>query len=280
VNPDDGDDDDATAERRVAIERWDGGVPSSAEDRVAHEEPLELQLGGVGIAVVMRTPGHDEELCLGFLLTERVIESAADVLSLRHLTTVSEPEAEGNVLNVVLADHVRAPLERLRRNTYASSSCGLCGKATIRAALLELSKVSSEVTVNAAALGAMAAALTLAQPGFELTGGLHAAALFTTAGALVVAREDVGRHNAVDKVLGAAAQRGMATTELVLFVSGRLSLELVQKAAARGVPVLAAISAPTSLAVRYAEALGITLAGFVRGDRLNVYSHARRVVAQ
>ena len=273
------DDNDSPAERRVLVERWQDGIAERTDDRVAHEEPLEIQLGGVGVAVVMRTPGDDSELALGFLLTERVITSPGDVVSMRHSTAVTEPEAEGNVLNVVLAAHVRVPLERLRRNTYASSSCGLCGKATIRAALLELSPVASELVTTPSALAAMAQALTRAQPAFELTGGLHAAALFTPGAELVLAREDVGRHNAVDKVLGAATSRGVSTRELVLFVSGRISLELVQKAAACGVPVLAAISAPTSLAVRYAESLGITLVGFVRGERLNVYSHARRVAS-
>jgi FdhD protein len=269
--------DDDPARRPVSVVRFQSGAARPAEDFVAHEEPLEIRLNGVGIAVVMRTPGHDEELALGFLLTERVIRSASEVLALRHCTTVSEPEAEGNVLQIVLADDVAVPLERLRRNTYASSSCGLCGKATIAAALLELAPVKSELRTDFASLCAMPVALRAAQPAFELTGGLHAAALFTANGELVLAREDVGRHNAVDKVLGAAARLGIAASQHVLFVSGRVSLEIVQKAAAIAVPVVAAVSAPTSLAVRYAEALGVTLVGFVRGQRLNVYAHPARL---
>jgi FdhD protein len=271
------DEEDSPVQVQVSVERWFDGLRDQGLDRVAHEEPLEIQLGGVGVAVLMRTPGNDEELALGFLLTERVIGSPRDVVSVRHSTTAREPEAEGNVINVVLAEHVAPPLERLRRNTYASSSCGLCGKATIRAALLELSPVSSELVVEPLAFGAMAEALRRAQPAFDLTGGLHAAALLTPAGELRLAREDVGRHNAVDKLFGAAIREGLPLGELVLFVSGRISLEIVQKAAACAVPLVAGISAPTSLAVRYGEALGITVVGFVRGGRLNVYSHARRV---
>lgn len=264
-------------ELAVRVRRHAGAANEAALDQVAHEAPLEIQLGGVGIAVVMRTPGHDEELALGFLLSERVIRAPADVVSIRHCTTVPEPEAEGNVIRVVLAEGVAVPLERLRRNTYASSSCGICGKATIAAALETGGAVRSELVTRVPALLAMAEALRTAQPGFELTGGLHAAGLFTAAGGLRVAREDVGRHNAVDKVIGAAARAGIPLGEHVLFVSGRISFEIVQKAAACGVPVVAGISAPTSLAVRFGDALGVTVVGFVRGERLNVYSRPERV---
>lgn len=272
-------DEDALSERPVTVLRYDGLQGERATDLVAHEEPLEMQLGGVGIAVVMRTPGHDEELALGFLLSERIVQHASEVVSLRHATTVSEPETEGNVLQIILSSGVSLPLERLRRNTYASSSCGLCGKATIAAALLTLAPVQSPLVSDVLSLAAMPLRLRSAQSAFELTGGLHAAGLFTPRGDLVLAREDVGRHNAVDKVIGAAARAGHAPAEHVLFVSGRVSLEIVQKAAAVGIPLVAAVSAPTSLAVRYAEALGVTLVGFVRGERLNVYSHEDRIAA-
>ena len=271
-------DDDEAAERRVAVERWNDGVRSLDEDRVAHEEPLEIQIEGVGIAVLMRTPGHDEELVLGYLLSERAVQDATEVVSIRHSTTAREPEAEGNTIQVLLGPGVERSLERFRRTGYASASCGVCGKATIDAALLKLSPVVSALRVQIAAIRSMPAALRGAQPAFDTTGGLHAAGLFTPQGELVLAREDVGRHNAVDKVLGAAARRRLATGQHVLFVSGRTSLEIVQKAAACGVPVVAAVSAPTSLAVRYATSLGVTLVGFVRGERLNVYSHAERLV--
>jgi len=271
-------DDDDSAERRVEVERWSGGARTRDDDRVAHEEPLELQVEGVGIAVLMRTPGHDEELALGYLLSERVVRDAGEVVSIRHSTTAREPEAEGNTIQIVLGPGVERSLERFRRTGYASASCGICGKATIAAALLELAPLSSGVKVAAGALRGMPEALRRAQPAFDTTGGLHAAGLFTLKGELVLAREDVGRHNAVDKVLGAAARDRLATGELVLFVSGRVSLEIVQKAAALGVPIVAAVSAPTSLAVRYAASLGLTLIGFVRGERFNVYTHTERVI--
>jgi FdhD protein len=271
-------DDDEAAERRVPVERWNGDARTLDEDRVAHEEPLEIQIEGVGIAVLMRTPGHDEELVLGYLLSERAVQDATEVVSIRHSTTAREPEAEGNTIQVVLGPGVERSLERFRRTGYASASCGVCGKATIDAALLKLSPVISALRVEIAAIRAMPAALRTAQPAFDTTGGLHAAGLFTPQGDLVLAREDVGRHNAVDKVLGAAARQRLATGEHVLFVSGRTSLEIVQKAAACGVPVVAAVSAPTSLAVRYAASLGVTLVGFVRGERLNVYAHAERIL--
>jgi FdhD protein len=271
-------DDDEAADRRVAVERWNDGVRSLDEDRVAHEEPLEIQIEGVGIAVLMRTPGHDEELVLGYLLSERAVQDATEVVSIRHSTTAREPEAEGNTIQVLLGPGVERSLERFRRTGYASASCGVCGKATIDAALLKLTPVVSPLRVAIAAIRSMPGALRGAQPAFDTTGGLHAAGLFTPQGELVLAREDVGRHNAVDKVLGAAARQRLATGEHVLFVSGRTSLEIVQKAAACGVPVVAAVSAPTSLAVRYATSLGVTLVGFVRGERLNVYSHAERLV--
>ncbi|HLV65000.1 MAG TPA: formate dehydrogenase accessory sulfurtransferase FdhD [Polyangiaceae bacterium] len=269
---------DGARELTVSVRRYAGATIETALDQVAHEAPLEIQIGGTGIAVVMRTPGHDEELALGFLLSERVIRSPADVVSIHHCTTVPEPEAEGNVIRVVLAEGVAPPLERLRRNTYASSSCGICGKATIAAALEAGGVVCSDRVTRPAALFAMAERLRTAQPGFDLTGGLHAAGLFTVAGELRFAREDVGRHNAVDKVLGAAARAGIPLADHVLFVSGRIGFEIVQKAAACGVPLVAGISAPTSLAVRFGDALGVTVVGFVRGERLNVYSHPDRVV--
>jgi FdhD protein len=266
------------AERRVQVERWNGAARSLEQDSVAHEEPLEIQIEGVGIAVLMRTPGHDEELALGYLLSERAVEDASQVISIRHSSTAREPEADGNTIQVVLGPGVERSLERFRRSGYASASCGVCGKATIAAALLELSPLSSALSVSADGLRAMPFALRSAQSAFDTTGGLHAAGLFTPKGELVLAREDVGRHNAVDKVLGAAARRRITPGEHVLFVSGRTSLEIVQKAAACGVPIVAAVSAPTSLAVRYAASLGVTLVGFVRGERLNVYAHAERVL--
>lgn len=262
-------------ERLVAA--WVDGAGSSRQDRVAHEEPLEIQVQGVSCAVVMRTPGHDEELALGFLVTERVVASLDDVLSIRHCTTAEDPEAEGNVIRVVLRDEVELPLERIRRNTYASSSCGICGKATIEAALSHGPPLSGGLSVSPEVIYLLPDRLRAEQGTFAETGGLHAAALFDDGATLSFVREDVGRHNAVDKVVGAAITAGVSPPARGLFVSGRVSFEIVQKAAAFGIPIVAGISAPTSLAVRYGEALGVTVVGFVRGRSLNVYSHPERV---
>ncbi len=244
-------------------------------DEVAHEEPLEVQIDGASFAVVMRTPGHDEELGTGFLLTEGVIGSLADVESMQHCTVVPVPEAEDNVLQVRLKKPI--DLSRFRRNLFASSSCGVCGKATLENALRTSGALQSTLKVPRAMIASLPAVLRASQPAFASTGGLHAAALFSVAGQALVVREDVGRHNAVDKVVGHALREGLPLVDCVLMVSGRLSFELVQKAVAARVPVLAGISAPTSLAVRMAEALGVTLVGFVREGSMNVYSHAARI---
>lgn len=244
-------------------------------DVVAHEEPLELQVHGSSLAVVMRTPGHDEELGAGFLLTEGVISSWTEVESIRHCTTVPTPEAEDNVLQIQL----RAPVDlaKFKRHQFASSSCGVCGKATLENALRTSPAIRSELTVTPAVLVSLSDKLRANQPAFDSTGGLHAAGLFTVRGELLVVREDVGRHNAVDKVIGWALHSGTSMSGAVMMVSGRLSFELVQKCVAAKIPVLAGISAPTSLAVRMADALGVTLVGFLRDDGMNVYAHAERI---
>jgi FdhD protein len=270
---------DTTADYEVV--RLDEGGLSARMEEVAHEEPLELQLDGVPFAVLMRTPGHDEDLAHGFVLTERIVERLEDVVSVRHCTTAPDPEAEGNVMRVRLRDGVRVDLERLRRNTFASSSCGVCGKATIAnacglSAPLEPSS-RPPWTMRRDALLRAPDLLYTAQAGFAKTGGLHAAGLFTPDGELVLAREDVGRHNAVDKAIGKAAASGIDLSQSALVVSGRLSFELVQKAAAVRIPILAGISAPTSLAVRAARALRMTLVGFLRGATMNVYAGEERL---
>ena len=252
--------------REVTLVRLaEGETASTRRDEVAHEEPLELQLGGQSFAVLMRTPGHDEELGAGFLLTEGIIASLEELESLRHCTEVPSAEAEDNVLQI----HLKRPIDlaRFRRNLFASSSCGVCGKATLENALRTTAPLTSALRVRRDLLSRLPDALRAGQATFDATGGLHAAALFDTSGERLVVREDVGRHNAVDKVVGWALQRGASREDLVLLVSGRLSFELVQKAVAARIPVLAGISAPTSLAVRMAEALGVTLVGFVAGRR-------------
>jgi FdhD protein len=261
--------------RQVSLIHLDEKVRLPRTDAVAHEEPLELQLDGQAFAVVMRTPGHDEELAAGFLVTEGVVRTLDEVTSLAHCTMVPTPEAEDNVMQVRL--RVPVDVARFRRNLFASSSCGVCGKATLENALKVHAPMTSSLVVTRETLSALPQRLRAGQPTFDATGGLHAAGLFDAEGTVLVVREDVGRHNAVDKVIGWALRSGVALDACMLMVSGRLSFELVQKSVAARVPMLAGISAPTSLAVRMADALGLTLVGFVREGSMNLYAHAERV---
>ncbi len=263
--------------RAVRVTRFQGGAAREDSDVVAEEEPLELRVNGASLAVTMRTPGHDEELATGFLVSERVVRGRGEIASLRHCSTVPDPEAEENVLDVTLREGVELDVERLKRNLFASSSCGVCGKATLESALATAPALDDPYVIHAEQLYALPERLREAQRVFDSTGGLHAAALFDDAGVLLVVREDVGRHNAVDKVIGWALQRDALASARVLLVSGRVSFEIVQKAAAARVPVLAAISAPSSLAVRLGEAMNLTVVGFLRGRGLNVYSAKQRV---
>jgi len=262
--------------REVKVSRFVRGDAEPARDRVAHEEPLEIQLAGAPLAVVMRTPGHDLELVTGFLLTERIVGSLAEVESVRHCTEAATPEAEDNVVRVTLRAGLRPDLEKLRRNLFASSSCGVCGKATLENALATAAPLDDATRIPASLLLALPERLRAAQQVFDETGGLHAAGLFDTTGRLLVAREDVGRHNATDKAVGALL-RDRRPTPPILVVSGRLGFEIVQKAALAGARIVAAVSAPTSLAVDLAEEAGLTLVGFLRGPRFNVYAHPERI---
>jgi FdhD protein len=259
-----------------------GPQHSTRPDTVAAEEPLEIRLGGTPLAVTMRTPGDDFDLVHGFLATEGVIAGHDDVAGLRYCDSV---DADGrntyNVVDVDLAPGVPMPETGLERNFYTSSSCGVCGKASIDAIRTKTSYdvAADGVRVPLEVLLALPDRLRAEQQVFEKTGGLHAAGLFTAAGDLSALREDVGRHNAVDKVIGDAVREGrLPLTGHVLMVSGRASFELTQKAAMAGIPVLAAVSAPSSLAVELAREVGITLVGFLRGDGCNVYTHQERIV--
>ena len=268
----------ASGAARVARLRFRGERGEAHDDVVAIEEPLEIQLGGASLAVLMRTPGHDEELALGFLVTERVVASPAQVVSVRHSRAVADPDAAENVLRVLLADGVAVDLDALRRNLYASSSCGICGKATIANALVSVPPLEDASLFSAAFFQGLPRRLEAVQPAFAATGGLHAAGLFAPDGELLVVREDVGRHNAVDKVIGWALRAGrLPLAGHVLLVSGRISYELVQKALIARIPVLAAVSAPSSLAVELAQSARLTLVGFLRGDGFNVYGERSRV---
>jgi FdhD protein len=236
------------------------------EDLVAVEEPLEIRIGGEPVAVTMRTPGHDEELALGFCLTEG-------------LTPVSARLPDDLAANTVDVDADGFDREHLRRSFYTSSSCGVCGKGAIEAVQVAAPRIEGSLWIPADVLASLPDRLRAAQPAFAVTGGLHATGLFNQDGGLVLAREDVGRHNALDKVVGWAFVEGLLPlASHVLCVSGRLSFELVQKASVAGCPVLVAVGAPSSLAVELAADRGITLCGFVREGRMTVYTEPWRVV--
>jgi FdhD protein len=261
-----------------------GSEPSRRPDTLAVEEPLEIRVGSTPLAVTMRTPGSDVELAAGFLVSEGVIARGDQFHSAIHCggPGLGGEENTYNVLDVTLAPGVPAP--EPNRNFYTTSSCGVCGKASIEAVeTVSAYDVGADAaTVTAIALTGFPGELRARQAVFDKTGGLHAAALFDAAtGELLVLREDVGRHNAVDKVVGwAALNDRLPLTGTVLQVSGRASFELVQKAVMAGIPILAAVSAPSSLAVELAEASGLTLVGFLRGESMNVYSRPDRIVVE
>ncbi|MEV7610210.1 formate dehydrogenase accessory sulfurtransferase FdhD [Microbacterium sp. NPDC089320] len=252
-------------------------------DTLAVEEPLEIRVAGAPLAVTMRTPGHDVELAAGFLVSEGLIADTADFHSAIHCGGPGTGGQENtyNVLDISLAPGVALPDPDAARRFYTTSSCGVCGKASIDAVrTVSRHPVSDDdVAVEAARIAALPERLRAEQAAFDKTGGLHAAALFDAdTGELLVLREDVGRHNAVDKVVGWALLNGrLPLRRQVLQVSGRASFELVQKAAMAGIPMLSAVSAPSSLAAELAEEAGVTLVGFVRGRTMNVYTHAHRV---
>lgn len=258
---------------RAEILRWRKGEASRHElDSLAREEPLEIRVRGQSVAVTMRTPGHDEELAAGFLLTEGLVTRREDIIEIAHCQQ-GEAAHLGNTLNVFLAPSVTVDFEQLTRHVFASSSCGLCGKATIESVHRQFPPVSSTARLAPEILLQLPAKLAAQQATFDQTGGLHAAAIFTATGELLVLREDVGRHNAVDKVLGWAFRNGpFPLADHVLLVSGRASFEILQKALAARVPVIAAVSAPSSLAVEFAKRSGQTLVGFLRGEGMNIYS--------
>jgi FdhD protein len=254
----------------------------SRPDALAAEEPLEIRVNGKALAVTMRTPGHDVELAHGFLLTEGVIGDKEDISTARYCDSVDDTGRNTyNVLDLALAPGVPPPDTGVERNFYTTSSCGVCGKAALDAVRLRTrySPAADPVRVSPTVLTTLPDALREAQRVFESTGGLHAAGLFQADGTMLVVREDIGRHNAVDKVMGWALLEGrVPLTGTVLLVSGRASFELVQKATMAGVPMLAAVSAPSSLAVELAEESGMTLVGFLRGEEMNVYTGIERLV--
>ena len=260
----------------ASIHRWkDGELQPPSDDKLAVEEPLEIRVRGQNVAVTMRTPGHDDELATGFLATEGLIKDREDVTEIAHCKE-GEAAQLGNTLNVFLAPNVEVDMESLTRHVFASSSCGVCGKATIEAVQQNFPPVISEGRFSPEIITGLPAKLREAQATFEQTGGLHAAAMFDARGKLLVLREDVGRHNAVDKVVGFGLLNDVSFAECLLMVSGRASFEIMQKALAAQVPIVAAVSAPSSLAVEFAQESGQTLIGFLRGETMNIYSRAER----
>ncbi|MGI8886851.1 MAG: formate dehydrogenase accessory sulfurtransferase FdhD [Gaiellaceae bacterium] len=250
---------------RVRARRLPGG--DEGDEVLAVEEPLEIRIGGEPVAVTMRTPGHDEELALGFCLTEGMTPLAARV-------------PDDLAANTVDVEATGFDPERLRRHFYTSSSCGVCGKGAIEAVRVDAPRVESELQVPEALVASLPDRLLEAQRAFAATGGLHATGLISREGEVLCVREDVGRHNALDKVVGWAFLEGLLPlAEHVLCVSGRLSFELVQKASVAGCPIMAAVGAPSSLAVELARDRGITLCGFVRDGRATVYTEPWRILS-
>ena len=276
--------------RDVSIVRMQSGKAAAAIDRAATEEPLEIRLHGQPFAVIMRTPGADRELAAGFLLSERVIRNADELGTIEYCgdgvgteTSPSplRPQPGENVVNVTLApglgDRLASVLDS-RRNVATNSSCGLCGRRTIESLSTDVAPLGASWRVAASAIGQMPARLRERQAIFDETGGLHAAGLFTHGGEMLDVAEDVGRHNAVDKIVGRHLLRdALPLSSHMLCVSGRASFEIVQKALFAGMPVVAAVSAPSTLAIDLARAFGITLVGFVRGGDFTIYAHAERV---
>lgn len=264
------------ADRRKVV-RVRGAESSTRSDTLAVEEPLEVRINGARFAVTMRTPGDDFELAVGFLVSEGVLSSSADVAGIRFCDD-GRPDPNYNIVDVALAPDVQAPEHH--RHSYVSSSCGICGRESLETIRTHARWNLTEdgLTLDATTISALPGRLREGQTVFDRTGGLHAAGLFTAEGGLICLREDVGRHNAVDKVVGWALLEGILPLRAhLLQVSGRASFELVQKAWLAGIPLLSAVSAPSTLAVDLATEAGMTLAGFVRGDSMNLYAGAHRV---
>src|SRR5579884_3946293 len=274
---------DENATFETAVLRVEGSGASSAEDLLAVEEPLEIQLGRddnwTSISITMRTPGSDQELAAGFLFTEGILHGPEDIAAIEPWGPFTGSLHVRNIVRVRLARHVSADTDRLRRNFYTTSSCGVCGKASLDALrAVAMKPVAADgPRVAPAIIHGLPKTLRDAQAVFASTGGLHAAGLFDSTGRLIAAREDVGRHNAVDKLIGHALLNRTDTATAILLVSGRTSFELVQKAVMAGIPMLAAVGAPSSLAVQLAREFNMTLAGFVRERRFNVYSAEHRL---
>lgn len=251
------------------------GAFHEVADVAAREEPLEIRVEGRAVAVVMRTPGHDEELAAGFLVSEGVVKHPRDILEVSQCPSINNKH--GNVVDVLLGGAV-VNWDSLTRHVFSASSCGLCGKTSIESVFGQFPPVTAEWAVSPKLIASLPDKLRATQETFSKTGGLHACAVFDLEGNLIVSREDVGRHNALDKVLGHALMQNLLPLDRhILLLSGRVSFEMIQKALAAGIPVVAAISAPSSLAIEFAREAGQTLIGFLRGETMNVYTHEGRL---
>jgi FdhD protein len=256
---------------RLGPDGWIGG-----QDLLVVEAPLEIRLHGVALAVVMRTPGDDDDLIRGFALTEGIVLGPDEILEARMIAG----DTAGDRWEMILAPGVSIDPEQFRRNFYATSSCGVCGKASIDAVRISARRPGPGPEIAAGVLQSLPERMLGHQTTFAATGGLHAAAVFEPDGEVVVVREDVGRHNAVDKVVGATIARGRTVADPILVVSGRVSFEIAQKAAVAGIAVVCGVSAASSLAVELGEELGMTIVGFVRNGEFAVYSGPGRIAAR
>jgi FdhD protein len=264
--------------KTTAVVEWNAGRDHRMDDDLAVEEPLEIRLNGTAVSVTMRTPGDDFELAIGFLFTERIIVHRDDIARVEY-GRGPDGRASGNVVDVTLHAGRQIDVTRLQRHFYAASSCGVCGKASICAVRVGgITPPGTDFRVSPALLAHLPGMLRGVQTVFDRTGGLHAAALFAAGGALFGVREDIGRHNAVDKIIGHALREGMLPlSQHLMLVSGRGAFEIVQKALVAGIPIVVSVSAPSSLAVDLAREHGLTLIGFLRGDRFVVYSGEERI---
>lgn len=266
------------------IRRISGEFVEEIGDVLAVEEPLEIRLGFAdgrhrAVSITMRTPGEDAELAAGFLFSEGILNSPGQIEVIRHCGPKSG--AGSNTIRVDLAAGVDVDLKRLERHFYTTSSCGVCGKSSIEALRTNANRIDSDLRIDSAVIHRLPAMLRESQPTFDRTGGLHASALFAADGSIDIVREDVGRHNALDKVIGAKFLAGkVPISDHILLVSGRVSFELVQKAVMAGIPIIVAVGAPSSLAVEMAVEYGVTLVGFAREDKFNVYTGQQRIVTR
>ena len=276
----------ASQVRSVQVKKISPDKAESTPDLLAIEEPLEIRIGfgpatdrqQKSLSVTMRTPGHDFELAAGFLFTEGIIQHFDQIESIKYCEDLGKQEEKGNVVRVELKPDVKIDFEKLQRHFYTSSSCGVCGKASIDSVHVVCEKLNSDLKIKKEVVHQLPKTLRKAQAVFEYTGGLHAVGLFNAEGKLILLREDVGRHNALDKLIGAMFfKQEMPLSNYVLIVSGRASFELVQKAAVGGISIFAAVGAPSSLAVELAKEFQMTLLGFVRDNRFNIYCGVERL---